>query len=318
MQHRSRALSAVRGFFQRLDFIEIETPTVVETPAHEPFLEPRQLLDGEWLITSPEHHMKRLLGTGPGCSRIFQICKCFRSDERGAQHRPEFTMVEWYRTHVGYDRIATDVERLVAHTARALRVTTVAEGTRGLTDLRTPWPRITVVDAFRRFAGVDLEAPGAIQDTGVLRRQAESQGCRSIDEGDDWGSAFQKLLVERVEPGLAAMGRGVHLREYPAAQAALACLKPGNPSVAQRFESYAGGLELANGFGELTSARCQRRRFRHERQTRRRRGRSWLPLDEPFLRDLEGMPPAAGVALGLDRLIMLVTGACQIDDVVAF
>jgi lysyl-tRNA synthetase class 2 len=307
-------LTAVRQFFLRRGFIEVETPAVVAQPAHEPFLDPRQLLGPGWLITSPEYHMKRLLAAGAGPC-IFQICRCFRDAERGPQHRSEFTMVEWYRAHAPYDRIATDVERLVAHTARALLGETHIDGRHGRIDLQQPWPRVTVAEAFRVFANIDL---GAASDVETFRRQALAVGCTSIDDGDDWDSTFHKLLVERVEPGLASMGRGVHLRQYPAALAALARLSPQDATVAERFESYAGGLELANGFGELTDARIQRRRFCDERRIRQRRGRTALPLDEAFLRDLEEMAPASGVALGLDRLIMLVTSAEQIDDVVAF
>jgi lysyl-tRNA synthetase class 2 len=165
------------------------------------------------------------------------------------------------------------------------------------------------------FAGIHLRAA---HDVRSLRRQAQDAGCESIDDSDDWASAFHKLLVELVEPGLASMGRGIHLRAYPAKLAALAQLDPRDASVAQRFESYAAGLELANGFGELTDPRLQRRRFREERLERQKRGSPALAVDEPFLRDLARMPPASGVALGLDRLIMLVTSADHIDDVVAF
>ena len=224
-------------------------------------------------------------------------------------------MVEWYRAHAGYDRIATDVERLVVSMARALRGTDIVRGPLGPVSLQTPWPRITVADAFGMFAGVHLSTARDVQS---LRRQAQNAGCESIDDSDDWASAFHKLLVERVEPGLASMRRGIHLRQYPARLAALAQLDPRDASVAQRFESYAGGLELANGFGELTDPRLQRRRFREERRERRERGLVPLPVDEPFLRDLTRMPPASGVALGLDRLLMLTTSADHIDDVVAF
>lgn len=262
------------------------------------------------MITSPEYHMKRLLARGPDTA-LFQICRCFRGEEDGPRHRPEFTMVEWYRCGTPYQRIMSDVERLVAVTAHALRDSTRSD----VVDLQTPWPRIRVHEAFQRYAGVDLHNARTVE---MLRTQARAAGCVSIDAGDDWSSAFHKLLVERVEPGLAAMGRGVHLLEYPASEAALAQLEPGQTDVAQRFESYAGGLELANGFGELTDARQQRRRFRSERTERQNTQRPVLPLDEAFLRDLHNMPPASGVALGLDRLLMLATAADHIDDVVAF
>ncbi len=224
-------------------------------------------------------------------------------------------MVEWYRTHAAYDRIVTDVERLVASTARALRGLDVVPGPAGPVDLRTPWPRMTVAEAFRLFAGVDLDSA---QDIQALSTQARDAGCRSIDAQDDWESGFHKLLVERVEPGLTALRRGIHLRQYPVQLAALAQREPDDATVAQRFESYAGGLELANGFGELTDPREQRRRFRDERLVRRSHGLCPLPVDEPFLRDLQGMRPASGVALGLDRLLMVVTSADHIDDVVGF
>lgn len=220
-------------------------------------------------------------------------------------------MVEWYRPSAPYDAIAADVERLVACTAQALRGSSQISGV----DLQPPWPRITVSEAYQRFAGVDLDTARSVTS---LRAQAHAAGCVSIDDGDDWSSAFHKLLVERIEPGLASMQRGVHLRQYPAAEAALARLQPGQPEVAQRFESYAGGLELANGFGELTDPREQRRRFRDERDVRKRTRSPLLPVDEAFLRDLVGMPPASGVALGFDRLLMLATAADHIDDVVAF
>ena len=314
LRHRAGALAAARAFFVRRAFVEVETPTLVEAPGQEAHLDPLHVPGGGWFITSPEHHMKRLLARGQ-LRRIYQVCRCYRGDERGPRHRPEFTMVEWYRAGEGYDRIAADVENLVAAVALAVRGSTVIDGPHGRIDLTPPWPRVTVADAFRRYAGVDLLSA---VDAAGLRRAARAAGCVSLDEGDDWESGFHKLLVERVEPGLAAMGRGVHLREYPAPLAALARLKPGRPGVAERFESYAGGLELANGFGELTDPRVQRRRFAEERERRRAAGKSLLPVDEAFLRDLTTMPPASGVALGFDRLLMLVLGAQHIDDVLAF
>lgn len=275
-------------------------------PSHEPHLDPLPVPTAGWLITSPEYHMKRLLAAGE--PRIFQLARCFRAGEDGPHHRSQFTMVEWYRTGVGYDRIMSDVEGLVAHASTALHGAASSR--------RTPWPRLTVDEAFRRFAEVDLAA--AAGDVDQLRQQAEHTGFRSLDDGDDWDIAFHKLLVERVEPALAQWDTGVHLREYPAAFAALARLHPERRNVALRFESYIGGLELANGFDELTDARLQRQRFYDERRQRRARGGRPLPLDEEFLRDLEDMPPASGVALGLERLLMTVTGATCIDDVVTF
>lgn len=296
----------MRAFFEAHGFLEVETPGLVAAPGQEPFLDPLAVAGEGWLITSPEYHMKRLLADGAG--RIVQICRCYRGGESGPHHRTEFTMIEWYRPGEGVERIIDDVEHLARHVASAL-------GNREGVDLTAPWPRLSVDEAFGRWAGVDLSAaPDAVS----LRSAARRAGCHSIDQGDDWDTIFHKLLVERVEPGLASMGRGVHLRDYPASLAALARLHPARPERALRFESYAAGLELANGFDELTDARVQRRRFREERELRRRERRALLPLDEAFLRDLRRMPPAAGVALGFDRLLMLATGTRCIDDVVAF
>jgi lysyl-tRNA synthetase class 2 len=175
---------------------------------------------------------------------------------------------------------------------------------------------VTVSTAFARFAAIPAECLSS-GEAEAFRLAARATGCRSIDDGDDWETVFHKLLLERVEPALAGL-RGVHLTEYPAPLAALARLKSEDRRVAERFESYAGGLELANGFGELTDSRQQRRRFLAERIRRRQEGRDPLPLDEAFLRDLDSMPPASGVALGFDRLVMLATGSRSIADVIAF
>ena len=314
---RSKVLEAIRSFFVGRGFLEVETPSIVEAPGQEAHLEPLRLADRcGWLITSPEHHMKRLLAGG-GLARVFQICRCYRGDERSSQHRPEFTMVEWYRTEATYDHIARDVESLVAHVATTLHGSTVVATETGSVDLTPPWPRLAVAAAFESFAGIPAACLLA-GETDTLRQAAQRTGLMGVDARDDWESLFGKLLVQRVEPALARLRRGVHLRDYPVALAALARLKAGGGGVAERFESYAGGLELANGFGELTDPREQRRRFGAERLRRHRAGGDTLPLDEPFLRDLSWMPSTSGVALGVDRLIMLITGAHHIDEVMAF
>ena len=288
-------------------------------PSQDAHLEPVRLAGdaGGWLITSPEYHMKRLLARG-GPPRIYQVCRCFRGGEHSSSHRPEFSMVEWYRAGAGWDRAISDVECLLAEAAGRINGRPMGRTPAGgSVDLTPPWPRLTVAAAFEVHAGIPrrslLDADG-----GALREAARAAGCGSVGGDDDWETVFHKLLVERVEPALAAMGRGVHLTGYPAPVAALARLDGRDPRVSERFESYAGGLEIANGFGELTDAREQRRRFRVERLRRRREGRPLLPLDEEFLRDLASMPEAAGVALGLDRLMMLLLGARRIEEVVAF
>ena len=319
LSRRSSVLEAVRGYFGREGFVEVETPASVAAPSQDAHLEPIRLAgdSGGWLITSPEYHMKRLLARG-GPPRIYQICRCFRGGEHSSCHRPEFSMVEWYRAGAGFDRIIADVECLLSEAAARVNGRPMGRTPgSGPVDLTPPWPRLTVAEAFEVHAGIPqgslLDADGR-----ALGEAARGAGCGSVGGGDDWETVFHKLLVERVEPALAAMGRGVHLTGYPAPVAALARLDGQDPRVSERFESYAGGLEIANGFGELTDAREQRRRFRVERLRRRREGRPELPLDEEFLRDLAFMPEAAGVALGLDRLMMLLLGAQRIEEVVAF
>ena len=314
---RSSVLEAVREYFKRHGFVEVETPASVSAPSQDAHLEPVRLAGGGWLITSPEYHMKRLLARGSP-PKIYQICRCFRGGEHSPSHRPEFAMVEWYRAGAGCDRIMSDVECLLSEAAERVNGRPLGRTPgSGAVDLKPPWPRLTVAKAFELHAGIPqgclLEA-----DTKSLREAARAADCGSVGRHDDWETVFHKLLVERVEPALAGMGRGVHLTRYPAPLAALARLDEHDPRVAERFESFAGGLELANGFGELTDVRLQRRRFRAERVRRQQGKRPALPLDEGFLRDLASMPAASGVALGLDRLMMLLLGAKRIDEVVAF
>lgn len=315
---RSSVLEAVRQYFRHQGFVEVETPAAVPAPSLDAHLEPVGLAGGAgWLITSPEYHMKRLLALGSP-PKIYQICRCFRGGEHSPCHRPEFVMVEWYRAHAGPDRILADVECLLSEAGRKVNGGSFGRGPAGArVDLTPPWPRLTVAAAFELHAGIprDRLLDG---DATSLREGARAAGCASVEDGDGWETVFHKLLVERVEPALADMGRGIHLTGYPAPLAALARLDEKDPRVSERFESYAGGLELANGFGELTDARQQRRRFRVERLRRRRGKRRELPLDEEFLRDLTSMPAASGAALGFDRLVMLLRGARRIGEVVAF
>lgn len=315
---RSSVLEAVREYFRHQGFVEVETPAAVPAPSLDAHLEPVGLGCGAgWLITSPEYHMKRLLALGSP-PKIYQICRCFRGGEHSPRHRPEFVMVEWYRAHAEPDRVLADVECLVSGAACKVNGGAFGRSPAGpRVDLTPPWPRLTVAAAFERHAGIPRDC---LLDGGAksLREGARAAGCASVEDGDDWETAFHKLLVERVEPAIADMGQGVHLTGYPAPLAALARLDGKDPRVSERFESYAGGLELANGFGELTDARQQRRRFRVERLRRRQEKRRELPLDEGFLRDLTSMPEASGVALGFDRLLMLLCGAQRIGEVAAF
>ncbi|MET0413912.1 MAG: EF-P lysine aminoacylase EpmA [Polyangiaceae bacterium] len=292
---RSEILTAVRDFFQRDGFLEVDTPIRVSECAPEAQIDPFESGD-HCLVTSPELHMKRLLVGG--VPRLFQLVHCFREDELGSLHAPEFMMLEWYRAFAPLEAVMADTERLISELcARFSGGPRLSLASGVALDVTLPFLRITVRDAFRRFAGVDDAARLALSDE----------------------DTYFQTLVDRVEPALAALDRPVFLCEYPASQAALARLAPRDPSVAERFELYLGGIELCNGYGELNDAAEQRRRFALDLERRRQRGHERPALPERFLDALEqGMPPAAGNALGMERLIMLLLGEPSIDRIRPF
>jgi elongation factor P--(R)-beta-lysine ligase len=317
---RAQVQACIREFFVDHGYLEVETPIFVSGTGmeshldffHTEFCGGRERLQGV-LAPSPEHHMKRLLGAG--FERIFQLTRCFRNGERSALHNPEFTMLEWYRAYSTYDTLIEDVEALTASVMRATRGSSVLVLGGDRVDLARPWPQLTVTEAFDRFGGVRLDQ---CADAESLRRAALAQGASSITADDSWEDAFHKLLIERVEPGLASMG-AVFLKDYPIALGALARRKSGAEHLAERVEAYVGGIELANGFGELNDPAEQAERFQVEARRRDAASMPAVPLDEPFLRMLSaGMAPAAGMALGVDRLVMLCSGAATVGDVIAF
>jgi elongation factor P--(R)-beta-lysine ligase len=309
---RSAAMAALRRFFAERDFLEVETPLLVPSPGLELHLD-AVTAGGGYLITSPEYQMKRLLAAG--FERIYQVCRCFRAGEHGPHHAAEFTMVEWYRGFAELDAIARDTEELVAAVVTAVAGSPVARVAGRSIPVAPPWPRLTVRDAMRRWAGVEVAgdepAPalvGAVRAAGI-----------AVADGTAWDDAFFAAFLARVEPALAALDHPVILEDWPAPLAALARRKPGDPRTALRFEAYVGGIELANAFGELTDPVEQRARFEHDQATRRTRGKPVYPIDERLLAALaEGLPPSAGIALGVDRLVMLATGAETIDEVLTF
>lgn len=268
----------------------METP--IRIPANAPEAHIRPVAAGTWFLqTSPELSMKRLLAEG--YPRIYQITKAFRDGERGRYHLPELTLLEWYRAGINYGEMMTETEDLIRWVARrVLGEERIIRDDRPI-DLTTPWPRLTVAEAFARFADRSPEA--ALTD-----------------------DRFEEILTDAVEPALAGLGRPVFLRDYPIAQGALARRKPDQPDVVERFELYMGGLELCNAFSELTDPDIQRRRFEAEVARREAMDGTRPPIPEPFLSSLARMPAAAGNALGFDRLVMLLTGATSIDEVVAF
>jgi lysyl-tRNA synthetase class 2 len=264
-----------------------------------------------YLRTSPEFACKKLLAAGE--RRIVEFAKAFRNRERGALHHPEFTLVEWYRAGEPYGVLMADCAAILAEAAQAA-------GTRHFTfrgrfaDAFAEPERLTVAAAFAQFAGIDLLAtvPGGMPDRERLADAARAAGIR-IAEDDRWGDIFSRVLVECVESRLG-IGRATILDEYPSALAALA--RPASdPRIAERFELYVCGVEIANGFGELTDAAEQRRRLELEMAEKERLYGERYPIDEDFIEALSAMPPACGIALGLDRLVMLATGASRIDQV---
>jgi elongation factor P--(R)-beta-lysine ligase len=296
LAERARVLADARRFFDARGFVEVQTPAIVPSPGLDLHLCAFEVVDaergaGRWLITSPEYQMKRLLADG--WSRIYQIGPCFRRGERGARHNPEFTMLEWYRANAGIDDVMRDTEQLVA---------AVTGGRVGLpdrsVDLRPPFERLGVCDAFARFAGWTRD---------------ETLESAASDE-----DRYHRTLVEKVEPGLEAIARGVFLVDYPASQASMARAKPADPALAERFELYVAGVELCNGFGELVDPIEQRARLERDRAERRARGLPEYPIDEKLLEALARVPPSAGNALGVDRLAALVCGTTEIRSVVAF
>jgi lysyl-tRNA synthetase class 2 len=286
---RAVLIQALRTFFVDRGYLEVETPIRIPAPAPEAYIEPLTS-EGWFLQTSPELCMKRLLAAG--IPRIFQLCKCFRKGERGDRHLPEFTMLEWYAAKSDYRDLMTDCEALLRHLAAAMDKGGVLEWQGRRIDLVPEWERITVAEAFHRYAPCTVE-------------EALSQ------------DQFDALLVEYVEPHLG-MTTPTFLYDYPAALGALARLSPDDPAVAERFELYVAGLELANGFSELVDPAEQRTRFLAEQEIIRLQGRDPGPMPEVFLAELGGMPQAAGIALGVDRLVMLFANADCIDQVVGF
>ena len=292
---RSKALSEARSYFAEQAFVEVETPLLVRAPGVDRNVEALSASSG-FLITSPEHAMKRLLVGG--VPRLFQLGRVFRRDESGALHEPEFTLLEWYRAFADYTAILADTEAIVSRVAKALSGRfELRVGDGRAVRVKPPFERLRVEDAFREHAG--------IRDVSKLAERDEDR--------------YFELLVSRVEPALARRDKPVFLCDYPISQAALSRPCPADPRFAERFELYVGGVELSNGYGELTEPREQRRRFVLEQKRRRAEKRTVYPLDEAFLSALaEGMPPSSGNALGFDRLVALALGLPAIQQAVAF
>lgn len=289
LKQRAAIIRAVRGFFEEQDYLEIDTPLRLPVLAPEVWIAP-EISDDYFLQTSPELCMKRLLAVGH--NRLFQICHCFRKGERGKLHLPEFAMLEWYRTGIDYHALMDECEALVQSLILECDSGPLFPGFAGRFSLELPFERLTVGAAFARYATCSVE-------------EALAADC------------YEEVLVEQVEPNLG-VGRPTFLYDYPASLASLARLNKDQPSLAERFELYIETIELANGFSELVDPVEQRQRFEKDRNLILAAGRDPGPMPEKFLTALQDMPDAAGIAMGLDRLVMVLTGAERIDEVVGF
>ncbi len=319
---RNRIQAALRGYFADRDFVEVDTATLQVSPGNEAHLHAfRTEAIGHsgaetplYLHTSPEFACKKLLSAGE--RRIACFAHVYRNRERGPLHHPEFTMLEWYRAGATYDELMRDCAEILALAAKTAGAQQLSWRGRACDPLAEP-ERLTVAAAFERHAGLDLLAsigPEGATDRAALASAMGRAGMR-VAPDDTWADLFSRVLVERIEPNLG-FGRVTILCEYPVSEAALARPAAHDPRVAERFELYACGVELANAFGELTDPAEQRRRFGLEMAEKQRVYGETYPLDEDFLAALRFMPEASGIALGFDRLVMLATGAARIDQVI--
>ncbi len=294
LEQRAHAAKIARRFFEVQSFIEVETPTRLRAPGLDAHIEPISAADG-WLVTSPELHLKRLIVGG--MPRIFEFARCHRAEELGRYHEPEFTLLEWYRAFEPIEAVMHDTEELVRGVVMALSNQSQLKHREFAVRVDQPFARLTVADAFERHAN----------------------GANGLAIAEADPDAWFRLWVEKIEPALCHYNVPVFVTDYPAAQAALARRNPSNPRVAERFELYCAGVELCNGYGELTDPDEQLARFESELAARERGGLAAIPLDTGFIGSLrEGMPPCSGNALGFDRLVMLATGAHSVADVQAF
>jgi lysyl-tRNA synthetase class 2 len=289
LQQRAQILQAIRNFFVGQGYLEVETPHRIPAPAPESHID--AVPSGTWFLhASPELCMKRMLAAG--YEKIFQICHVWRERERGSQHIPEFTLLEWYRVNCDYRSLMEECEALIQSVSVGLGLEKKILYHQREIDLTTPWQRISIKEAFDRYTRNSLSE--------ALERDL-----------------FDEIMVREIEPNLG-IGKPAFIYDYPAERGSLARLKEGDPSVAERFELYVGGLELANGFSELIDEKEQRRRFQIENEVRRSRAKPIYPVPDKFLRELKDLPSSAGIAMGVDRLVMVLLDAPLIDEVVAF
>ena len=325
LKKRALIVETVRRFFAERDFLEPETAILQISPGLEPHLkafetgmvEPfRNELKKMYLHTSPEFAMKKLLAAG--LPRIFQMARVFRNEERSSRHHPEFVMLEWYRAHADYTVLMDDTIRLVRACAEACgEKQLAADGV--FCDVFCDWERLSVAEAFLKFADIDIfkvlpERAELSPDPRPFAAEAQRIGI-ATNPTDSWDDIYFRVMFEKIEPRIGQT-RPTILYDYPICMAALSRRKPSDERLAERFEVYACGVELANAFSELTDVAEQRRRFEHDMNLKEKLYGERYPIDEDFMAALEHMPEAAGIALGIDRLAMLITHAEKIDDVI--
>lgn len=310
---------AIREWFVKNDFLEVETPTMVRAPGQEPYLNPFEVTvrdergaetDG-YLVTSPEYALKKLLVAG--FSKIFELSRSFRNNEpTGGFHNPVFTMLEWYRAGTDYRGIMDDTEKLAQFVQQNLR--DAKYPLQQSVDFSIPWERLTVREAFRKYADIDLDS---VFEAPVFRKLLKKRGML-INGNETFDDCYFKVFLTKIEQKLG-IGKPTFLYDYPASMAALARIKKDDPRYAERVEVYAAGVELANGYSELCDAKEQRTRFLAEQEIRKQDGKPVLLLDEEFLAALEeGLPECSGIALGVDRLAMVLLDAKSIREVLFF
>jgi lysyl-tRNA synthetase class 2 len=318
---RAKILMGIREFFDAQGFLSVETPIIVRTPDSEPTLTPflTEVVrnDGKVfpaaLITSPEYSCKKLLGAG--FTKLYEITKCFRNGEPwNGTHNHEFTMIEWYRADADYRDIMVDTEQLVAALAQKIHGSTTVMYQGREINLAAPWRRMSVAEAMQAYAGIDLDR--GIDDPEWFRAEAVRLG-ETITDNDSWDDVFFKIFLTHVELKIGT-GDPVILYDYPRSMAALARISEKNPRYAERFEAYAGGMELCNAYSELNNSAEQRQRLLNERARRAEEGKPQFPLDEEFVAAVGEMPNTGGIALGVDRVVMLLTDAKSINDVHVF
>jgi len=289
LQQRARILQGIRQFFIEKGYLDVETPHRIPIPAPESHIDP--VPSSTWFLQpSPELCMKRMMAAG--YEKIFQICRCWREGERGSLHLPEFTLLEWYRAGGDYRSLMEECEELIRFVAKTMDLMGRFIFRGHEIDLSEPWKRISVKEAFHCHAQTSV--------------------TEALEE-----NLFDEIMVQDIEPNLG-VEKPTFIYDYPAQRGALARLKREDQTVAERFEVYIGGLELANGFSELVDSKEQRKRFHLENENRQSLGKSTYPMPDKFLAELDNMPPSAGIALGVDRLVMVFLDAETIDEAVAF